>query len=92
MLQGEDNTKDIVVIWPDFDSEAKNVSLYITGLSNETVEIECPAPVKIGNNQKGEQKKIYLRKTLSIRYDIKGNPASTGRAALEYKNKSWVMR
>ncbi|MBN2590623.1 MAG: hypothetical protein JXA96_12235 [Sedimentisphaerales bacterium] len=90
ILQGEDNTKDIVVIWPDFDSEAKNINLFITGLSNETAEIECP--VQAAKSQDGEQKKIYLRKTLQLKYNISGNPASSGGAALEYKGKFWVMR
>ncbi len=90
VLQGEDNTKDIVVIWPDFDSNAKSIDLYITGLSNETVELELP--VVSTRNQNGEQKKIYLKKTLDLQYKIKGNPASLGGAAFEYKAKSWVMR
>jgi hypothetical protein len=34
ILQGEDNTKDIAIIWPDFDVRAKNIKLFITGLSN----------------------------------------------------------
>ena len=90
VLQGEDNTKDIAIIWPDFDSKAKSINIFITGLSNEIIELETPVK-KIGA-QDAEQKKIYLRKTLSLKYDIKGNPVSIGGDALEYKGKTWIMR
>ena len=88
ILQGEDNTRDIAIIWPDFDHEAKDVSIFITGLSNETAEVEYPAKDK----QNEVSRTIYLRKTLQIQYSIRGNPASSTGAALEYKDKSWVMR
>ena len=90
IIQGQDNTKDIAIIWPDFDSNAKSINIYITGLSNETIEIESPA--NLAKKQNAEQKKIYLKKTLDLYYRIKGNPSSLGGAALEYKEKSWVMR
>lgn len=88
ILQGEDNTKDIAIIWSDFDHDAKKISIYITGLSNETAVVQYPAPQK----PDFEQKKVYLRKTLEINYDIKGDMASYNGAELAYKNKSWVMR
>jgi hypothetical protein len=90
ILQGEDNAKDIAVVWQDFDHDAKKVNIFITGLSNETVEVEYPA--KDSENSQEEPNKVYLRKTLEIKYDIKGNPASTSGAVLEYISKTWVMR
>ena len=88
MLQGQDNTKDIAVIWPDFDKDAKNINIFITGLSNETAEVEYPKTSE-QNNQSG---KVYLRKTLEIKYSVRGDPASLAGASLEYKDKLWVMR
>jgi|WetSurMetagenome_2_1015567.scaffolds.fasta_scaffold74030_2 hypothetical protein len=90
ILQGEDNAKDIAVIWQDFDHEAKKVSIFITGLSNETIEVEYPT--KDSEDTQEEPNKVYLRKTLEIKYDIKGNPASSSGAVLEYISKTWVMR
>jgi len=87
ILQGEDNTKDIAIIWPAFDSEAKSINVFITGLSNETVELEVPA-----KGSDAQMKKVYLRKTLCLKYEIKGNPDSIGGNALEYKGKTWIMR
>ena len=43
VLQGFDNTVDLAIIWPDFDEKAKNVSLFIAGLSNETVVLDHPS-------------------------------------------------
>ena len=88
MLQGQDNTRDIAVIWKDFDPNANNIKIFITGLSNETAEVSYPA----ANGQDEEAKKIYLRKTLELQYKIRGNPASNTGAVLDYVNKTWVMR
>ena len=90
ILQGEDNTKDIAVIWQDFDHNAKNVSIFITGLSNETVEVDYPA-IKTEDSE-NEPNKVYLMKTLEIKYDVIGDPSSATGATLGYNSKSWVMR
>ena len=90
ILQGKDNAKDIAIIWQDFDHEAKNISIFITGLSNETVEVKYP--VKNDEGQEKGQDKIYLKKTLEIKYKVKGNLASPSGATLEYISKSWIMR
>ena len=70
ILQGQDNTVDIAVIWPDFDPNAKNVSIFITGLSNETVAVDHPAD----KDKDGNPVKVYLRKTLELNYSIAGDP------------------
>jgi hypothetical protein len=88
MLQGEDNARDIAIIWPDFDHAAKEVNIYIAGLSNETAVVQYPAKT----DQDEEPKEVHLRKTLELKYIIKGNPASASGSALQYKGKSWVMR
>ena len=88
ILQGEDNTKDLVIIWPDFDSKAKNISLFIAGLSNETAVVEHPT----AKDPNGNPEKIYLRKTLELQYSISGDPAFRSNTALAYKDMDWVMR
>jgi len=86
-LQGQDNTKDIAIIWSDFDNKANAISIFITGLSNETAVVEHPI-----EKENDEPKRVYLRKTLEIQYEVKGTPELANGVALEYKNKSWVMR
>jgi|SRR4030042_1576753 hypothetical protein len=88
MLEGEDNAKDIAIIWPDFDEQVKNMKFFITGLSNETAVIDHP----IAKNAAGEPVKVYLRKTLEISYSISGDAALRSYAKLTYNGKRWIMR
>ncbi|MHC4642855.1 MAG: hypothetical protein ACYS32_14525 [Planctomycetota bacterium] len=88
MLEGEDNTKDIAVIWPDFDKQVKNIKVFISGLSNETAVVEHP----VLKDAAGGPVKVYLRKTLEISYSLSGDPALRSYGKLGYKGKRWVMR
>ena len=89
ILQGEDNAKDVAVIWHDFDAKAGNIKIFIAGLSNETVAIDHPVAK---DKLTGEPVKVYLRKTLELSYDLKSDPAMRSEANLTYKDKRWVMR
>jgi len=88
ILQGDDNTKDIVIVWPDFDPNAKSIDLFVTGLSNETIAIEDPA----AKDKDGNSVRIFLRKTLQLTYTIGGDPAFRADAKLLYNDRQWVMR
>jgi len=88
ILQGQDNTKDLVIIWPDFDAKAKNISLFIAGLSNETKVIEHPTQ----KDKDGKPEKIYLRKTLELQYSIGGDPNLRSNTKLAFKSQNWQMR
>ncbi len=88
ILQGQDNTVDIAVIWPDFDPNAKGVSIFVTGLSNETVAVDHPTE----KDKDGNPVKVYLRKTLQLDYSIAGDPKFRADQKLKFENKTWVMR
>jgi hypothetical protein len=88
ILQGEDNAKDIAVIWPDFDLRATAFKVFITGLSNETAAIDHPVAV----NSDGQPVQVFLRKTLELDYAFRGDPTMRNLAQVVYKDKSWVMR
>lgn len=88
ILQGEDNAKDIAIIWPEFDAKTKDIKLFIAGLSNETVIINHPS-VK---DEKGKPVKVYLRKTLELSYGVKGEAVLRTDESLSYKSTRWVMR
>ncbi|MHC4866560.1 MAG: hypothetical protein ACYTEX_20990 [Planctomycetota bacterium] len=88
ILQGQDNAKDIAIIWPDFDPRAQAVELFITGLSNETAVIDHP----ITKDEDGQPEKVYLRKTLGLSYGLRGDPALRSDIKLHYKAKRWIMR
>jgi len=88
ILQGQDNTRDIAVIWPDFDAKAHQISLFVSGLSNETAVIEHP----IAKRPDGRPLKVYLRKTLQLNYTVRSDVAFRSDADLHFKGKHWVMR
>jgi len=88
ILQGKDNTKDIAVVWPDFDAQAKHIKVFIAGLSNETIEMDHPT----AKDETGRPVKVYLRKTLELNYAISGDAALRSYSKLTYKGSRWVMR
>jgi hypothetical protein len=89
LLQGEDNARDVAVIWHDFDAKAGNIKIFVAGLSNETVAIDHPVAK---DKRTGRPIKVYLRKTLELSYDLASDPAMRSSADLTYRDKSWVMR
>jgi hypothetical protein len=88
VLEGSDNTRDIAIIWPDFDPQAKNIKLFIAGLSNEIIRIQHPAKI----DDSGKPQEILLQKTLELEYSIGGDPARRAEALLTYTSKQWIMR
>lgn len=88
ILQGQDNTKDIAIIWPDFDAKAKSIKFFIAGLSNETVVINHP----VAKDETGRPVRVFLRKTLELSYSLGGDPALRSDVKLTYNGKRWVMR
>jgi hypothetical protein len=89
LLEGEDNTRDIAVIWPDFDAQAKNIKVFITGLSNETVAVNHPVST---DAETGQPRKVFLRKTLELNYTLRGDSALGSNASFAYNGKRWIMR
>jgi len=71
LLQGEDNAKDIAVIWRDFDTQATAFTVFITGLSNETAAVKHP----VARDDLGLPVFVFLRKTLALDYKLRGDPA-----------------
>jgi len=88
ILQGEDNTKDIAIIWPDFDAQAQNIKVFITGLSNETAAIGHP----IAKDKTGNPVKVFLRKTLELSYKLRGDTTLRSDVKVTYKGERWIMR
>ncbi|MHC4551444.1 MAG: hypothetical protein ACYSUT_01565 [Planctomycetota bacterium] len=88
IFRGEDNTRDFAIIWPDFDPKARQVSLFISGLSNETAVVEHPTDTE----EDGNPKKIFLRKTLQLQYAIAGDENLRANSSLKEIESTWVMR
>jgi hypothetical protein len=88
ILQGADNTKDVAVIWRDFDANAKNITLFLSGLSNETVVLDHP----VVRDEGGKPVKVFLRKTLELNYKLGGDPAFRSDVKLLFGENRWIMR
>jgi hypothetical protein len=88
LLQGEDHAVDVLVLWPDFDPKAQKVSLYITGLSNETAAVTNPS----AKDADGNPLEVYLRKTLELNFNLRSEAPFRTQADVTYKGKRWVMR
>jgi len=86
--RGKDSTRDVVIIWKDFNLKAKEVNLFIGGLSNETAMILHPAKT----DEQGNPQNIFLQKTLQLRYLVGADARLRDLATLKFQEKNWVMR
>jgi hypothetical protein len=98
LLQGEDNAKGSVAIWPDFDPNAGKVSVFFCGLSGETVSVKLPAPITVvepdwrGEEHTVTKDTLLLVKTLELQYAIPGEKAARRFLAPKLVKQQWVMR
>ena len=89
LLQNEENSKDIAVIWRDFNDKAKDITIFITGLSNETAVVNHPL---LKEDPSGRPQQVFLRKTLELKYTVKGDFSSRYGMSVDFKGKRWIMR
>ncbi len=82
LLQGESNARDGLVIWPARNLQSTELSMYIQGLSGESVRVSNPAT--------GDEK--VLRKTLRRDYLTPGEPTARDHKPLELIGEEWIMR
>ena len=93
LLQGADNAKRGVAIWPDFDKNAGAFDIFISGLSGESTRVKLPVPIKYQKNGETKTKEeIILTKTRKLTYDVSGEAASRTAKSIRLKSKTWVMR
>ena len=98
VLQGADNAKRGVAIWPDFDPKAGGFDIFVGGLSDQTVEVPLPRKVTIkvltpeGLLIPQEIESVTLARTLQLQYDITGDAPGRKDDRVRLKKKVWVMR
>jgi hypothetical protein len=94
VLQGKDNARDSVAIWPDFDPKARTVTAYIGGLAGEMIAVANPEYQAGKSDPKKVPAFFVLRKTLAIGYDMPADTAN--RSSVTAKRVSqeleWIMR
>lgn len=98
LLYGEDNAKDGVAIWRDFDNKAGKIDIFIGGLSGEIVDVKLPAKVKVikadrdGKPVVKEIDTLRMTKTLQLTYRVVAEPAAREFGKVKLLAKKWVMR
>lgn len=86
LLQGEDNAKDGLAVFPASDLKMSDLAIYGAGFSGETRTIEVRNPTS------GAMDKVTLRKSLMIRYAMPGEIRGQGSQPFPVAEKRWIMR
>jgi hypothetical protein len=82
ILRGQDNARESVAVWPAFNHDVTNVSIFVGGLSGEARDLRHPVT--------GET--VLVNKTFMIDFDFPGNPTSPQYQRVAPKGDRWIMR
>lgn len=88
MLQGEENAKDGIVIWPLENLMASELTVYAAGFSGEVVM----GPAFPDKDRAGAMKQVPLYKTMMSRYKTGGDMSMRGTEPFEAYETTWIMR
>jgi len=86
ILQGVENAKDGLAVWPADDLSTDTLSVFIAGLSGEN------KPIVVRDPETKRNKRVMLRKTLMLSYATPGELSGRGSTPLELAETLWVMR
>jgi hypothetical protein len=86
MLQGEENAKFGLAVWPADDLDVDEISIYAAGFSGETTTLRFKDP------KTGKIKQIVLRKTYMLRYRSPGELVDRGSRPITQVEARWIMR
>ncbi len=83
LLQGKENARDGIVIWPANDLNLEELAVYAAGFSGETATVDAP----------DTHQKFVLRKTLRLNYQISGElVGQEGHDIPLAEPAGWIMR
>jgi hypothetical protein len=82
LMQGEENAKHGVVVWPVTDLTPTDLIVYASGFSGETATVENPVT----------KTRAVLRKTARIEFENPGNLVGQGGRPMNVAAKQWIMR
>lgn len=81
-LQGAENAKEGLAVWPAASLKLNEATVYLSGFSGETKTVIRP----------DTGKPHVLRKTLMLRHDINGELDPSANAALTRTAQRWILR
>jgi hypothetical protein len=82
LLRGPEHARDGLAVWPATNVSVNEMSLFVGGVSGETVRVLHP--------RTGQQ--YILRKTMQRDYIIRGDAVARGDTPVESVGQRWVMR
>lgn len=82
LLQGEDNARESVAVWPAFEDDVDAISVFVGGLSGETIALPHPLT--------GDP--VLLRKTMKVDYAMPGSSGTPQVQPMLMRSSEWVMR
>jgi len=85
VLQGPENARTGLAIWPAEDLDVDEVIVFFAGLSGENKSYVVVDPG-------GQRERFNLRKTLMLRYDTPGEFGQRDNEELTLADRLWVMR
>ncbi|MBS0196055.1 MAG: hypothetical protein JSR77_04790 [Planctomycetes bacterium] len=86
LLQGEENAKEGLVIWPANNLHPGELSVYAAGFSGETKS------VKVLDPKTNKETSVMLRKTLMLRYQTPGELREMSAKPIDLSEQRWIMR
>lgn len=82
LLQGEENAREALVVWPADNLEVDEILIFAAGFSGETTTLTRP--------DTGEP--VLLRKTMMLRYETPGALTGLGDRPIQRAEQRWIMR
>lgn len=86
ILQGEENAKEGLVVWPLPRVQPGQMTLYCKGFSGETKAIDIP------DKAAGKVRRITLSKQYMMRYNLPGELNLQESAPLPVTERRWILR
>lgn len=85
ILQGKENAKSGLIVWPANEMAPLELTVYAAGFSGETATVERP--------DSKNHDKVVLRKTMMLRYAPPGDLSQNGQNAIPLGEPlRWIMR
>ncbi len=82
LLQGIENARDGLVIWPARVLQVNEITMFISGVSGETIRVRNPIT----------SEQVILYKTRQRNYLIPGDAIARGSRPIELSSEKWILR
>jgi len=98
LLQGADNAKSGIVVFPNFDAKAASFDIFFGGLSGDSAVVKLPSSIEVttisldGKVTKTQKNSVILAKTLQLKYQIGTQARDRAEAKVKLEGKGWIMR